>query len=92
MMTKKERKQAEEISTYDIDVIIGALAIHCSDPDTCTACPYMNDSDGTCNVLEHICDSGELTSLDTVPYGDRDNDYCEDPDPDRDWREIAYNV
>lgn len=92
MMTKKERKKAEEISTYDIDVIIGALTIHCSDPDTCTACPYMNDSDSTCNVLEHICEHEELTSLDRVPYGDRESDYCEDPHADDDWRDMVYNV
>lgn len=90
MMNEKENKQVEEVLSYGIDVILKALARHCSDWRTCTDCKYMNDSSGECNVINHICDTAELTTVDTVPCGD--DGFTEDPDPDRDWREIAYSV
>ena len=91
MMTKEDRenREVEEVLSYGIDIILKALARHCSDWRTCTACPYMNDSNGECNVLNHICDSEELTTVDTVSYGDCG--YEEDPDPDRDWRDRDYD-
>lgn len=89
MMKEREKKEAEEVLKKGINVILGALAMHCSKPDACNDCPYINDSDGLCQVLEHIINSEELTSLDRVPYGDDENE-C-DERGDNDWRERCYD-
>ena len=92
MTTKEERenREVEKVLSYGIHIILKALARHCSDWRTCSDCDYMNDSDGECNVLNYICEHEELTTVNRVPCGD--DGFEEDPDPDRNWRDMVCNV
>ena len=86
-----EREIAEGIMHKGIDAILTALSMFCS-KGHCEDCAYLNKSDDTCNVVNYICEHEEITTLNRVPYGDRESDYCEDPHADDDWRDMVYNV
>ena len=84
-----EREIAEGIMHKGIDAILTALSMFCS-KGHCNDCAYLNKSDDTCNVVNYICEHEEITTLNRVPYGDRG--FTEDPDPDRNWRDMVCNV
>lgn len=81
MASELKKRQAVALADYGIDVILMALARHCSRPRACNDCQYINDSDGTCNALTSVFEQEGFEKLDEVPYGDRasdESDYADD--------------